>query len=146
MTKNPLERIYIVTLNSVYKLSAKDASGHPCAEKIAANKEIARGVFPIGHKITGSMVSIAPHLQFYSPEYGRGLEDNNTAWWGGNTSQIVALFLNKEEALFCSSQPDLRACDPRWINQTKKVLEEIGEDHPTITICHDRNFSLIPKK
>jgi len=146
-----LEKFYAVTKTSVYEVVAKDKDGNPYAIKIALH---GKSKFGIGEKLNGgTMLAIAKSLQFFIPEshsmaspqtgFERRLEHVNTMWWRGGSSDIVALFLKKEEALSCSKESNLTKCDPRWLNQTREVLEKIGEEHPTISICHDPTLCLI---
>ena len=72
----------------------------------------------------------------------RQVEMVNTVYWQGKTSTVIALFLTEEKARECFASPDLKPCDPRWLENTNEVLEAIGENHPTITICHWRNMAL----
>ncbi|MBN1325866.1 hypothetical protein JW977_02705 [Candidatus Falkowbacteria bacterium] len=145
-----LEKFYAVTKNSLYMVISKNESGQPFAEKIAQKKE---GKIEISEKISGPMLAIAKNLQFYIPEAHsmlssqtgeeRRLEIVNTMWWRAGTSKIVALFLTKEDALVCFNQTDLMPCDARWLDKTKEVLDKIGEDHPTISICHYHELELL---
>jgi hypothetical protein len=107
----------------------------------------------VGDKLSGDMLAIARHMQFYIPEkhsmvspqtgIERQLENVNTEWWGAHTSNIVGLFLNKRSALACSKKDNLVRYDPRWREKTRAVLKKIGENHPTITICHYPRLRLI---
>ena len=100
------------------------------------------------------MIAVANHLRVFIPEgHGqlspltsveRRLEMVNTQYWGGGTSAITALFLTEDKARQCFDQSGLEPCDPRWIEDTKQVLEAIGEEHPTISICHHDNLALMP--
>lgn len=58
----------------------------------------------------------------------------NIALWGGHTSYIIALFLDKDEALDCFKYGSVEQCDPRWKEQTKKTLEAIGDNHPVFIL------------
>lgn len=143
----PLREFFAVTMTSVYQVTARGENGRPCAEKIALRGE---SKFPVGAKMEDPMLAVAVFLQFYIPEGGgitsfeRRLEMVNTRYWTAGTSRIVALFLDEEKALACNGQPDLVPCDPRWLGETKEVLKAIGEENPTISICHNRELALIP--
>ena len=139
-----LERFFAVTRNSVYRVVAYGEENCPFIEKIASIKE--RSDLPIGTKLNNrKMLAVADYLQLYDLDHEqRQLEFVSGKYWGAHTSWIVALFLTEEEALFCSEQPDLRACDERWIDKTKEVVERIGADHPNVTICHFKDFTLLP--
>lgn len=148
-----LDEFFAVTTTSLYRVKAFGEDGHyPCAEKLALNGD---SKVLVGATLKGgTMLAVAKHLQFYFPEahsmlspqtkYVRELELVNNMWWEGGTSLIVALFLKEEDARDCFAQQELLPCDKRWIKKTKEVLERIGEDHSTISICHYRDLSLIP--
>lgn len=147
-----LEKFYAVTKTSIYEVYAMDENKHPYALKIELK---GKSKVQKGEKINGgTMLAIAKNLQFYIPEAHsmlssqtgeeRRLEQVNTMWWRMSTSKIVALFLAKEDALTCFSQTDFKPCDPRWLEKTKEVIEKIGPDHPTITVCHWPELSLLP--
>ena len=146
-----LSMFFAVTATSIYRVVAEDGKGRAFAEKIALKGE---SKFPVGHKIEdGMMIAIARCLQAYIPEghswlssqtsFERRLEDVHSSWWRTGTSPIVALFLSEEAAQACFEQPDLVPCDPRWIDQTKEVLASVGEEHPTISVCHYPKLALI---
>ncbi|MDD5341139.1 MAG: hypothetical protein PHC97_01740 [Patescibacteria group bacterium] len=145
------EKFYAVTGTSIYEVYAKDENGHPYAVKIELKGE---SKVQKGERVNGgTMLAIATNLQFYinegrgllSPQtsFERRLEYVNTGWWRGGTSKIVALFLNEQEARCCFEEPDLKPCDPRWLVKTKEVIEKIGEEHPTISICHYPELCLV---
>jgi|GEM_PF-1036239 len=145
-----LERFFAVTLTSVYEVVAKGERGLPYAKKIKLGGESA---IAVGGIITDQMVAVAKWLQFYIPEghgwgcppmtsFERRLEQVNMQWWGGRTTAIIALFLTRKNAEKCFSSPDPQLCDPRWLQETKKVIEAIGEDHPTFTVCHSPGLAL----
>lgn len=147
-----LRKFFAVTCNSVYRVTCGKGE-RPFIEKIGGVK--GKSGLPIGTKFNdGKMLAVAKHLQFYEPEAHsmlspqtseeRRLEHVNTAWWGTGTSSVIALFFDEKEALSCSEQSDLRLCDQRWIEKTKEVIEEIGNDHPNVTICHWQELSLLP--
>jgi hypothetical protein len=147
-----LKEFFAVTETSLYRVVAFGEDGrYPCAEKLAlkGDSKVLVGATLKG----GSMLAIAKHLQFYFPEahsilspqtkYVRELELVNNWWWQGGTSLIIALFLKEKDARDCFAQQELLPCDVRWIDKTKEVLEKIGENHPTISICHWHDLSLM---
>lgn len=143
---------FAVTTTSLYKVFAMGEDRKPYAIKIGLRGESS---IPIGNKIAGEMLSIAKCLQFYIPEghswlscgtsFERRLEMVNTQWYQGKTSNIIALFFNEDEARKCFAFPDLVSCDPRWLEQTQEILESVGENHPTITICHWPEMDLLER-
>jgi len=108
---------------------------------------------PIGGTISGDLLAVAKWLQFFIPEkYGlaspmsgieRKVEMVNTQYWRGKTSDIIGLFLAEDKAQEYFSSSKLKPCDPRWQEDTREVLEAIGENHPTITIYHWRDMALM---
>lgn len=146
-----LENFFCVTETSVYEVFASGAEGCPCpyAEKIALKGD---SKIAVGGKVSGIMIAIARNLQPFTPEghafvspatsFVRDLAKVNTHWWGVGTSPIVALFLDKEEALACLTEEQLQPCDARWVKQTMAVLNEIGDDHPNFSICTSPRIGL----
>jgi hypothetical protein len=146
-----LEKFFVVTKNSLYEVVAPESGPAPVAKRIkehSPNKDM-----PIGAVITYPNVSICKWLQFYIPErYGfmhpmtgveREIAQVNTAYWGGRTSGIVALFLNENDAETCFESSDLELCDPRWLENTKEVVKRIGNEHPTVTVSNWSGLRLL---
>ena len=144
------QTFFAVTTTSVYQVFAMGEDGWPYALKIGLK---GKSAISVGGKISGAMLSIAQWLQFYIPEghawlsagtsFERRLERVNTQWWLGGTSKIIALFSSEEEARKCFACAHLVSCDHRWIEHTQGVLWLIGENHPTITICHWPELALL---
>jgi len=137
--KEKLDRFFAVTKTSVYRVeSEKDENRDPIVEKIAL-----RGVsrLSVGGRLhNGDFVGIMKAgLVLYiedHPKSGRiqKPEEVNTAFWGGHTSAIVGLFLEKDDAMNCNHTPFLQICDPRWRKETEKTLRAIGENHPVFIL------------
>lgn len=142
--KPEIQKFFAVTTDtSVYKVTALGPFQASCVKK-AENKE---SQIPLGADLCqGGMVAICDCLFGYIPDahgacssltsFERRIECVNTSWWKGNSSPIVALFTAEEEALACIFYKNLLPCDPRFLESTKKVLEEIGDDHPSFYICY----------
>ncbi len=143
-----LQEFYAVTLTSIYRVFQRDCEA--VAVKIALKGE---SKIPVGDELTGPMVAVRTNLQFFIPEGGgvfspivsveRHIENVNTFYWLGRTSPIVALFLTEQEARDCFMNEELERCDRRWLESTKKVIAEIGEDNPVFTVCTYPPSSLI---
>lgn len=147
-----ISEFYAVTMTSLYHVKEKGEDDKPEVRKIL-KKDKSR--VRIGQKLTGgTMVGICKWLMVYIPEghgwlspqtsYERKIEKVNTQWWRGHTSSIVALFMDKTKAEECLASNDLKPCDPRWIEETKIVLDAIGDNHPVFEICHWPGLALIP--
>ncbi len=140
MSKKILEYFFAVTMNSIYKVVLNE-NNYPFAHEIDSQD-----------KLTNGMLAISKNLQFYNPEkhstlssktsVKQGLEHVNTQWWGQETSDIVALFLDEKEASDCSKVPNTKPYDSRWIKQTKKVIEAIRQNHPDVTVCYDSDLRI----
>lgn len=144
-----VHRFYAVTLTSIYRVNDRRNKDDPSpvAKKIALKGE---SEISVGEELqNGSMIAITTQLQAYIPEGGgmasfqRKIEMVNTRWWGGHSSDIVALFTTKKKAVDCFAQSDLEACDTRWIEDTKKVVKKIGENHPSFEVCRWGRHALL---
>jgi hypothetical protein len=150
-----LRYFYAVTTTSVYRATAK--LGSPVrVEKIALNRG-ATSKAAVGTLLRGGdMLSVGKQLIAFIPEGGgilgpsvsveRDIARVNTHYWGGNTSSVVALFLEEKDALTCSESPDLVPCDPRWESQTVEVLRGIGSNHPVFSITNWPELRLLPSE
>lgn len=136
-----LHKFYVVTKTSIYLVEDKGADGYPSAVKIALRGQ---SKLPVGHRLRGgNMIAICWKLIAYSPEGNREIEKVNTFYWGDSTSHIVALFKTEDEARLCFASDDPKSCDPRWIEETREVLREIGEDHPVFYVAETPRYALI---
>lgn len=129
-----LHKFYAVTQTSVYLVTDKrDKNRVPLVKKIALKGE---SKIPVGGRLKeGSLVGITRFgIILYDDIKGRDPELINIALWGGRSSPITALFLNKKQALACLNSKSLQMCDCRWQRQTKEVDEAIGKDHPVFVV------------
>jgi len=117
-------------------------------EKIATKSE--NSSIAVGKSLSSKMLSIGQNLIPFIPKGGgislfeRRIENVDFNYWKGQTSPVVALFFEKYNAELCFNySSDLKPCDIRWIEATKNVLHEIGEDHPRFSICHHEEMALI---
>jgi len=126
-------------MTSVYLVSGeRDEKGYPIVEKIALKGE---SKVPVGGRLkNGYLVGITRDgILLYDEDHPRpdkpqDPKEVNIAFWGGHTSPIVALFLNKEEAIECLNSSGLQNCDSRWRKQTEETLKAIGENHPVFIL------------
>lgn len=130
-----IHEFYAVTKTSVYKVTdKKDENGHPIVEKIALNGE---SNIPVDDRLDCTYaVGIMNWLQGYIPgvRSERRPDMRNTRYWTGNLSPITALFTRKDLALKCLKEPDRHTYDLRWEDESRRILNLIGEDHPTFVL------------
>ncbi len=118
-----IREFFVVTETSVYRVEDGGGRDRPSATKVALRGE---STVPVGRVMRGTAIIIGSCLYAESPEENHG----------GHSSSIVALFKNKEEALRCLENEDLKPYDPRWTKQTRKVLNKIGDNHPAFRVFH----------
>ena len=149
----PLKGFYVVTATSVYYVE-ESGPWRAKATKIALE---GHSQVPIGADIAeGGMIAVGHKLISYIPEkYGvthpmSGYERNpmqiNTRYWRWESSPIVALFTDEDSAMACFEEKDKEDCDLRWTDSTRQVLSEIGDEHPSFYVFHDRHYSLTEKR
>ena len=158
MEDKVLQEFFAVTMTSVYRVGAiKNEHRQPTVEKIALR---GGSVIGIGSQLTGGSVvgitklGILLYQQDYDPFSGRKRlqrpEEVNTTYWGGMTSSIVALFLDRDEALACFNELAdcicLTNCDPQWQEKTEAVLMAIGNGHPVFIISADPKLAISYQK
>jgi len=136
-----VHEFFAVTETSVYVISdKKDESGVPTVEKIALR---GKSKIPVwGRLRNGSLVGITKErILLYEGNRRDGRwqrpDEVNTVFWGGGTSQIIALFLKKEEAIACSNSENLEAWDSRWEKKTNETLKSIGDNHPVFVLSRE---------
>ena len=144
MQTPPLNEFWVVTGTSVYRVHTNEQM-----MAFATKTKVHTGQSAIQAESQlpgGNMIAIGKEgLLAYTPE-GSGLvspmsttqkdpEMVNTRYHGGSTSPIVALFLDEKSADECTKSTELKTSDPRWKEQTRNVLEAIGENHPTFFVC-----------
>lgn len=62
---------------------------------------------------------------------------------GEKTGPVVGLFLNHDDAMACSRcKEELKNLDSRWQNETTKVLQRIGNNHPIFIIPNPLEWGL----
>ncbi len=141
-----LHQFYAVTSTSVYFVKDRRSKDdpRPFARKIALRGE---SEIAVGEELQcGTMIAIGKHLRTFTPKGGgRGkIEYTSTRDHGGHSSFIVALFTAKKKAISCLAHSGLQLCDPRWIEETRKIISRIGEDHPSFDVCKWGENVLLP--
>ncbi len=144
-----IHEFFAVTQTSVYRVSDERGENNwPIVEKIALRKESKTSVG--GRLRNGCLVGIMggklSGISLYDQDHPRHgsvqpPEMVNTSFFGGGTSHLVALFLEKEAAIKCSDSKDLQPLDPRWRKQTNEVLSAIGNDHPVFIVSRSTDFA-----
>ena len=144
--EKPLSIFFAVTKTSLYKVEII-AQIFPTLTKLAGRE---KSDVRVGEVINdGTMLAIARKLILYSPDETDNpsehrIEYVNPRFWGGRTSDIVALFFEKSDAEECFKSEYRGVCDIHFFKETKKVLDAIGDDHPVFKICHIPGGELIP--
>jgi hypothetical protein len=139
--KTVVNKFFAVTATSIYLVEV--VNGSPQMTKIALK---GHSKVLVGDILKdGTMLSIGKYLILFIPEGGGNtFEKNiamvNTRYWGANTSQVKALFLDEKDARDCFENKSGRA---EWISKTREVLNGIGDDHPQFTIATHPIFPLL---
>ena len=145
-----LQEFFVVTETSVYHVTS-GGQYRASAVKIALEGD---SNLPIGSELCSEyeMLAITKRLQAFVPEkYGLArpntdfetrVEMVNTFFWGASSSAIIALFKTKEEAIKCFDDTALEPCDKRWLESTRLVLREIGDSHPSFSVCRSERSEL----
>ncbi|MFA5173097.1 MAG: hypothetical protein WC435_01685 [Candidatus Paceibacterota bacterium] len=148
--KPEIQKFFAVTVvTSIFEVTALGPFRASCIK----HAQMEEGQIPLGTDLCrGGMIAICDCLLGYIPDahgpissstsFERKIELVNTLWWKGNSSNIAALFTAEEEALACILYNDLQPCDPRFLESTKRVLDEIGDNHPSFYICHSPGLRL----
>lgn len=131
-----LEQFFAVTLTSLYRVSAEKDKNIPIVEKISKRApskievgEMLRGGYEVG--------ILDDSIILFTSSPSRNDRDPirvNIAFWGGNTSPIVALFLEEKDARICLESGSQNRWDPDYIDNTKETLRAIGKNHPVFII------------
>lgn len=144
-----LHEFFAVTQTSVYRVSdEKGENNWPIVEKIALKGE---SKLPVGGRLrNGCLVGIMggklSGIILYDQDHPRPgsiqpPEMVNTNFYGGGTSRLVALFLEKETAIECLDSENPQPLDPRWQRQTKEVLNAISNSHPVFIVSRSEGFT-----
>lgn len=64
-------------------------------------------------------------MQRYDGWGGHRVDTVNTRYWGGGTTGLVALFIDKEKALNCFRSSDLTRWDKRFIDDSVETMAAI---------------------
>ncbi len=132
-----LKTFYAVTESgSLYEVNSKrDDNGWPIVERIGRNgRLLAKGDLGLRN---GDMVGISEMGLCLFPnrtDHGRAFEMMNIAGWGGSTSRIIGLFVERGDAEACLRSAEKEPWDSRWYLKTQQTLRAIGSGHPVFVI------------
>jgi len=136
-----LQEFFAVTNGGVYQVKAeKNEKGFPIVEKIKSFSRQSK--VKVGDRLrNGQLVGVsAIGIILFTPgsrDHERTLEYVNTRNWGGGTSAVVGLFLDRKKAMNLNRRKKpLENCDPRWEKDTMEVLAAIGDYHDVFMISH----------
>lgn len=139
-TSYVLNGFQAVTITSLYHAAIYGSKGVPVLTKLAQRNGCESKV-AVGSRLTqGTMLGVAQKIVLFVPEgggitsYQREFLLVNTRYWGEHTSDVVGLFLRKEDAERCMTTNDVKPCDERWRKETVETLKAIGRDHPYCSI------------
>ncbi|MCK5212140.1 hypothetical protein KAJ89_05550 [Candidatus Parcubacteria bacterium] len=127
---------FAVTTTSLYRVSDErdKESSFPIVEKIAIKPGKKSGV-SVGTRLkNGHLIGVTPKgIILYDEDHPRSGQRQkpemvNTAFWGGHTSPIVALFIDKNEAIACLNAKN--TIDPSdWVRKTDETLKAISNSN-----------------
>ncbi len=132
-----LEQFFAVTINgSIYEISTEiSESNWPTVKKISGKPN---PNMRTGHCLrNGRLVGLSDiGILLFNPnsKNGKRFEDMSTNQHGGSTSGIVALFTNRTLAEKCVASGEQTSFSEKYIDTTKKTLQDIGNDHPVFII------------
>jgi hypothetical protein len=135
-----IEEFFAVTMTAIYHVQSKkpEYGIARCIASVDSSNEVAVGQVLEG----GDMVAICDCLTVYFPTgqddgSERKIQEVSTKYWGESSSNIVALFATKGEAMTCLGSCGLELCDPRWAEKTLSIVNAIGNDHPVFEVCRN---------
>lgn len=136
-----IHEFYAVTRTSVYRVTDEIQDNFPLVEKIALKGESG---LKVGSRLrNGRYVGVMKYaICLYDLSPSRGMQPPDmvsTRSWGGTTTPITALFLDRDEALLCLEISDRMDWDQRWQRQTREVIGAIGSKHPVFVLGSDLN-------
>ena len=133
-----IERFFVITTEerlmpaSLYEVRVMKES-RPVRVHVEKIDFRGRNKVSIGHKFEALKVAICERIIGFEPS------DSTTAhseseFMRGYTMKIIALFSNEHDARNCFYDEKHDPYDPRWLGYTKKMISEIGMNHPNLFI------------
>lgn len=140
----PTSEFYGVTRSgSVYRVYVEADGSRAVIEKIAEASG-QQGGLAIGTKLEGAyyagitnsgLVQYMASIRDDKPVPAMYITNNR---WGGQTTPLVALFLDEAKARKCAEVPNLQPWDERWTSETKETLDAIRAwNNPRIVLDPD---------
>jgi hypothetical protein len=131
-----LAEFFAVTMSgSLYTVTdEKDENGWPVAKRVINGPLGKTEEFRLKNGKLVGIGDLGVCLFDPTPRYGRAFEHMNIGYWGGCTSGLVALFLERSTAEACIASGDRMPLSPRFENEARATLEAIGDKHPTFVI------------
>lgn len=132
-----LEQFFAVTINgSIYEISTEiSESNWPTVRKISGKPN---PNMRTGHCLrNGIFVGISDiGILLFNPnsKNGKIFEDMSMHQHGGSTSGIAALFTDRTLAEKCVASGEQTSFSEKYIDDTKKTLQDIGDEHPIFII------------
>ncbi|MFA6131990.1 MAG: hypothetical protein WC702_02915 [Patescibacteria group bacterium] len=125
---------FVVTETSLYRVTWEP--GHPPVITKIALRPGRQSRVPIGDSLClGDLVDIrGSGLITYLRASRRPSDMVNNERRVDNTSGVVGLFMDEDDARHCLVEPGLQMLDPRFRQPTEEVLAAIGNDHPVFFI------------
>lgn len=140
-----IHELFAVTRTSIYQIHDTADEGFPLVQKISCDNQ---SEVSTGQKLeTGNMIAFGKVIVVYRvnmrlPRRERKLEAHLHERIPANTSSVVALFFTAKEAQECFRQERREPNDKRWRQQTKNVLDAIGDKHPVFDIMRKPQHAL----
>ncbi len=132
-----LKELFAVTITeSIYRIFCEGPNFIGRAEKIFPPGKVKR---PLMLKMKdfaeeNDYIGIGDHICMYYDPKKRSADKVSTKFWGGYTSEVVALFLDEDSAKRCVGSENLNSRDPRWLDKTEEAKQAIGDNHPRFVL------------
>ncbi len=147
-------QFYWVTQYSIYRVTVADLVTSPSITKVATRGGKKLGV-PVGGRFHGKFYvaitgkglfrySMFRHQRVPASEPVKKIEEVGRRQRGMSANPPVGIFLSRSKADECYAESSVIKFDPRWHNETLEVLEQIGENHPLVTISNEGIFAMPP--
>ena len=127
-----LKQFFAVTISgSLYEISDEiRENGWPTIKKLLgpASSSVKVGSCMNNGRLVG-ISDLGICLFDPTPKVEREFEKLNISYWGGTTSSIVGLFLERASAETCLTFGDRIMFNDKYMDKTRATLQEIGNDH-----------------